>query len=59
MRYMLKRELADLAGVSFSTFKRWLSQHRDELADYGVSVNARLIPPAAVKYICDQYGIDV
>lgn len=56
---MLKSELAAKAGVSVSTFKRWLRRHQDELSIMGVSPNAKLIPPNAVRYICEMYGIDV
>ena len=56
---MLKSELAAMAGVSTSTFKRWLSQHSDELLRLGVSRKAKLLHPLAVRYVCDQYGIDL
>lgn len=56
---MLKSELAAKAGVSPSTFKRWLHRHQKELYSLGVSPNAKLIPPNAVRYICEMYGIDL
>ena len=59
IKSMLKSELAALAGVSTSTFKRWLSQHSDELLRLGVSRKAKLLHPLAVRYVCDQYGIDL
>lgn len=57
MKSMTKSELAAYAGVSSRTFCRWLAKHQEELAKFGVSPRAHIIPPAAVKYICEQYGI--
>ena len=59
MKSMLKSELAERAGVSASTFKRWLNQHQDELERLGVSHRAKLIPPVAIRFICEAYGIEV
>lgn len=59
MKSMLKSELADLAGVSPSTFGRWLKRHSDELESMGVSSKTKVCPPIAVRYICEQYGIDI
>lgn len=56
---MLKIELAHAAGVSYRTFNRWISRHRDVLSEMGVLPHARLLPPSAVRFICDEYGIDV
>ena len=59
MKSMLKSELAAKAGVSQSTFKRWLQRNQKELSSLGVSPNAKLIPPNAVRYISEMYGIDL
>lgn len=59
MKSMLKSELAACAGVSVSTFKRWLALHRSELQALGLQPRAKLVPPIAVRYICDAYGIDL
>lgn len=56
---MLKCELADAAGVSMRTFSRWLSLHKEELQLLGVKVEAKIVPPRAVRWICEQYGIDL
>jgi len=58
MRCYSKSELARAAGVSYRTFQRWLHQHRDVLAKMGVRPNSKLIPANAVRWICQQYGID-
>lgn len=59
MKSMLKSELADLAGVSNRTFQRWLKVHTDELSKLGVTTHAHLIHPQAVRWIAQQYGIDI
>ncbi|MGM9708786.1 MAG: hypothetical protein ACI3ZB_04125 [Prevotella sp.] len=59
MKSMSKSELAEMAGVSMKTLQRWLSRHSDELAVLGVRPRDKLLPPVAVKYIAEQYGIDL
>ncbi len=59
MKTMLKSELAERAGVSVSTFKRWLAMHRAELQTLGVAPKSKLVNPLAVRWICDKYGIDL
>ena len=54
---MYKSKLAKKAGVSPRTFSRWLQKHRSELETFGVGANTHLLPPRAVKYICEEYGI--
>ena len=56
---MYKSELAKLAGVSTSTFRRYLNSHREVLAAMGVSPKAQTLNPKAVRYICDYYCIEV
>ena len=59
LKSMTKSQLALLAGVSLSTFGRWLRQHNETLLALGVSRNAHILPPHAVRYVCDTYGIDL
>ena len=54
---MYKSKLAKKAEVSPRTFSRWLKLHRVELEQMGVPANARLLPPHAVKFVCEEYGI--
>ena len=54
---MYKSKLAKKAEVSPRTFSRWLKLHRAELEQMGVPANARLLPPHAVKFVCEEYGI--
>ena len=58
MKSYLKSELARAAGVSCSTFKRWLRQQSEMLCQWGVTPRAQLLPPVAVQWICYAYGID-
>ena len=56
---MSKAQFAEAAGVNMRTFQRWLSRHKDELVVLGVRPRDKLLPPVAVKYIAEQYGIDL
>ena len=58
MRSYLKSEMARAAGVSYSTFHRWMRQQSEQLSQWGVTPRSQLLPPAAVEWICGQYGID-
>ena len=58
MSSMYKNELADAAGVSMRTFQRWLAENREKLTELGARPRQQLLPPKAVKWICDAYGID-
>ena len=58
MKSVYKYELADAAGVNYKTFQRWLHIHRDELQRLGVGPTCKILPPKAVKWVCDAYGID-
>ena len=56
---MTKAQLAMAAGVSVKTLQRWLSRHSEELAMLGVRSRDKLLPPVAVKYVAEQFGIDL
>ena len=56
MKSMSMAQLVEAAGINMRTFQRGLSRHEDEL---GVSPRDKLLPPVAVKYIAEQYGIDL
>jgi len=55
---MFKYELAAAAGVSRQTLRRWLKSDREVLARMGVGGRTKLLPPAAVRYLCDKYDIN-
>ena len=59
MKSYTKKELAYLADVSPRTFCRWLQRHRKELEAMGVSAHCHILPPKAVKYLCDIYYFSV
>ena len=56
---MYKSELAHLAGVSSRTFARYLATRRQILSEMGVSQYAQMLPPKAVKYVSEDYCIDL
>ena len=59
MKYkaMTKSQLAALASVSQRTFSTWLRPHRKRLRKMGVVDTAKVLPPAAVKYLCEIFVI--
>lgn len=57
--FITKSRLAELAGVSERTFARYLSSRRAILDAMGVKPQARYLPPQAVKYVCEDYCIDL
>ena len=57
--FISKKRLAELAGVSPRTFSRYLASRRHILDEMGISPKAQLLPPQAVKYICEDYCIDL
>lgn len=59
MRYraMYSYELAAAAGVNRNTFRRWLRADRAELSKFGYAKGMRMIPPGAVRYLCEKYVI--
>lgn len=58
-RAMYKSELAEAAGVSRSTFRRWLQSDQKKLAELGIARHAKLLSPAAIKYLCEKYVIEL
>ena len=56
MKSMSMAQLVEEAGINMRTFQRGLSRHEDEL---GVRPRDKLLPPVTVKYIAEQYGIDL
>ena len=58
-RFISKSTLARLADVSPRTFRRYLATRREILNILGVSPKAQKLPPYAVRYICEDYCIDL
>ena len=59
MKAMYKYELAEAAGVSRDTFRRWLGENTKTLARFGVKKRSQMLPPRAVAWVCREYGIDL
>lgn len=59
MKAMYKNELARAAGVSSDTFRRWMASSRNELKELGVTPNTKLLNPAAVRYLCEKFVIEI
>ena len=58
-KFISKKKLAELAGVSPRTFTRYLATRRQILDAMGISPHAQKLPPQAVRYICEDYCIDL
>ena len=59
MKSYTKAQLADAAGVSPETLRRWLKTDRAFLETNGIRPTTRLFPPKVVKYLCEKYAIDL
>ena len=53
-----KKEFADALGISASAFKVWIRPYEDELKQMGVSKYAKVLPPKAVRLLCDKLGME-
>lgn len=58
-RAMYRYELAAAAGVSKNTFHSWLKNDKEQLEQLGVTNKNRLLPPVAVKFLCEKYVIEL
>ena len=56
---MHKTELAEIIDVSVTTLRKWLRKYDADLKKMGVSKNAKILPPCAVKFVCEKYSIDL
>ena len=59
MRYpsLFPYQLARYAEVSRRTMTKWIHAQRLQLEACGYSRKQRILPPSAVKYLCDYYCI--
>ena len=55
---MTRKELAQLAGVSERTLRRWLHANHNQLIAAGYQASQRKLPPRVVKYLMEFYGIE-
>ena len=58
MKAMSKFELAEAAGVSAATFRRWLRTDKEFLKANGITSKTKILPPNVVQYLCKKYCID-
>lgn len=58
-KFISKKTLAELAGVSPRTFRRYLQTRRHILDAMGITPKTQKLPPHAVRYICEDYCIDL
>ncbi len=59
MKAKSKSELAMAAGVSLGTLARWMKPYRQELEALGLRPGMRVLPPRVVKFLVEQFCIDV
>ena len=59
MKSYSKTQLADAAGVSVATFRRWLKTDEAYFHSQGIQTSAKLLPPHVVRYLCEKYCIDL
>lgn len=59
MKSYSKTQLAEAAGVSPETFRRWLKTDRAFLEANGITPTTKLFPPKVVKYLCEKYAIEI
>ena len=61
MKTMTKAQLAKKAGVRYSTFWRWMQnpEIQAKLAPFVLNKNQHILPPKAVKIICEHYAIEI
>ena len=59
MKAKSKKELACLAGVSVDVLRDWCRPYDDELRRMGMVPGMRILPPHIVKFLADQFCIDV
>ena len=58
IRSMTRKELAQLAGVSERTLRRWLHSNHNQLIAADYQASQRKLPPRVVKYLMEFYGIE-
>jgi hypothetical protein len=59
MKAMYKSELAEAAGVTCDTFRRWLRSDINYLRSQGLSPKAKVLPPQVVAHLVEKYNIDL
>ena len=55
---MTRKELAQLAGVSERTLRRWIQRSHQQLIASGYQPSQRKLTPRVVRLLMDFYGIE-
>ena len=55
---MTRKELADWAGVSERTLRRWIQRSHQQLVASGYQPSQRKLSPRVVRLLMDFYGIE-
>ena len=58
IRAMTRQELAQLAGVSERTLRRWIQRSHQQLIASGYQPSQRKLTPRVVRLLMDFYGIE-
>ena len=59
LRAMTRQELAQLAGVSERTLRRWIQRSHQQLIASGYQPSQRKLSPRVVRLLMDFYGIEM
>lgn len=59
MKAMTKQQVAQAAGVTTRTLLRWCKPFKKELAQMGLTPGMRVLPPHIVKWMAEQFCIDL
>ena len=59
MKAKSKSELAEAAGISLDTLRKWCEPYQKELEAMGLNPNARVLPPNIVKILAEKFCIDL
>ena len=59
MKSYTKAQLAYAAGVSVSTFRRWLKTDVAFLRANNITNGTKLLPPNVIRYLCEKYDIEL
>ena len=58
LRAMTRQELAQLAGVSERTLRRWIQRSHPQLIASGYQPSQRKLTPRVARLLMDFYGIE-
>ena len=59
MKRIYKKEFALAAGLSYRTVQKWFQRESQALRRLGVSPRGQLLTPAALKYLCEKYDVEL